>query len=305
MHTKVIFRVNPDDAKPLAAVFPERISGEGAEYETHASTYLLERGSDDPLVKEFINVYLRPLQGFRKGHHVEIHHRGADPVGELIEFAGIFAGASPSKVPIKVEDPLPYMDHLLYEVMRTKNPLLPIPYEAVRGLSSCNGGFFGAIRFVSDHDLSGEVRFPAHLANRTARGYVWLRRPEGDREKLWHCIFHLRMVMISLAQNPIVKSGKTPTIDFAQILIQLPVRMALVKSGDDVGQITTNHTPPPLVDTALQARRFFIQEHTRQRYCHPRAQIEHLIDDTTPPDEFSLRRWEEVDDGHVSGSTDS
>jgi hypothetical protein len=144
-------------------------------------------------------------------------------------------------------------------------------------------------------ELTEDVQFPAYLANHTARGYVWLRPPENEREQLLHCIFHLRMVMLDLAEHPVLKGGKTPTIDWAQLLIQLPVRMALVRSGDDVGQIVTNDTPAPLVGEALDARRYFIREHTRQRYCHPRSQIETLIDETTPLDEFNLGLWEAVE----------
>lgn len=303
MHTQIMFRVTPEDAKSLALLFPmQRQAVSRDNIDPHASKYLLDYGADDPLVQTFIDVYLRPLQTQKSGRQVEIV--SAQRISGWDMFLPGSIGADSKKPELNVPEPTPYLDALLYEVMRANNPLLPIPIEAIAGFANCGGGFYPALKWRADQDLRGDVMFPAHLANETASGYVWRHRPESDREWFMHCIFHLRMVMIYLAEHPLLKGGKVETFNFAQALIQLPVRMALVKSGDDIGQIVTSDTPRPLVGEALSARRYFILQHTRQRYCHPRDQVEELIDSTTPPDEFTLKRWKAVksDDGTSSQS---
>ncbi len=299
VHTKVVFRTNADDAKTLAAVFPPRAqSGATNDVDAHASKYLLEYTPNQPLVKTFVETYLRPLQSQVHGgrHAGKVEVLSERHIGVLDMLMPGAVDSNGKKAEFYVPDPTLYLDNLFVSVMQTKNAMLPIPWEAIVGFSNCNGGFFKAARWAKGTpDLTGNVQFPEYLANQTARGYVWLRQPENEREAFLHCIFHLRMVMMYLAQNPILKGGKAPTIDFAQMLIQLPIRMALVRSGEEAGQIVTNDTPTPLVGEALEARRFFIREHTRQRYCHPRGQIETLIESTTPPDEFTLGRWEAVE----------
>lgn len=304
VQTHIVFRSNPEDAKTLGALFPPRpaeVSPNDAD--PHATKYLLEYGADDTHVREFVDTYLRPLQSQRHGGKVPIERQyfTVDVKQTLIWGAQAGMGKRSYEEP----DPTPYLDNLLREVMKQQNPLLDIPYKAIAGFANCNGGFYGAFGSITSNDLTGEVLFPAHLANQTAQGYVWLRKPENEKERLYHCIFSMRMVMMYLAAHPLLKSGKTATIDYAQILIQLPVRAALVKSGDDAGVIYTNNTPKALTGETLSARRYFIQEQTRQRYCHPRDQIEALIDQTTPPDEFTLKRWEEVesDDGTSNQTT--
>ena len=258
----------------------------------------------DPLVRVFIDTYLRPLKSHRQGGKIAIEKQYLDVnIGQTLLW-GARSGVGMRSY--AEDDPIPYLDPLFREVMQSGNPMLRIPWKALVGLSNGGMGFYNACgKSLHNDDLTDQLEYPAHLANHTAAGYAWLRPPENEREQLLHCIFHLRMAMLYLAKRPLLKGGKVETFNFAQALIQLPVRMALVKSGDDIGQILTNDTPRPLVGEALSARRYFIQQHTRQRYCHPRGQVEQLIDTTTPPDEFTLKRWEAVesDDGTSSQSS--
>lgn len=299
VHTTVVFRANTNDVQKLAAIFPARPqAGASGDFDPHPTKYLLEQGASDSLVKTFIEVYLRPLQHHKRSGAVEILSERHIGVLDIIMPGAV--GSDGKKAAVEERDPTLYLDNLLVEVMRTKNPMLDIPYEAVAGFANCNGGFYKAVKWArGSQALTGNVQFPEYLANQTHQGYVWLRPPHDEGERFLHFIFHMRTVMMYFARNPLIKGGKVQMVDYAQILLGLPKRMALVRSGDDVGLIQTNDTPRPLVGEALEARRFFIREHTRQRYCHPRDQIETLIENTTPPDEFTLRRWEEVesDDG--------
>jgi hypothetical protein len=58
------------------------------------------------------------------------------------------------------------------------------------------------------------------------------------------------------------------------MLTSLPKRAAFVRAAETVGVIYTHDTPPALPDGALYERVKDILMHTRQTYCHPRAEVE-------------------------------
>ena len=95
----------------------------------------------------------------------------------------------------------------------------------------------------------------------------------------------------------------------------MPPRAAFVRSGELIGVIYTNETPEAVSEVELDERLDIIQEQTRAKYCHPKAEVEQAFmptqppsaapksDDatlpveqppTTPPVEPPVSRWEEI-----------
>jgi hypothetical protein len=105
----------------------------------------------------------------------------------------------------------------------------------------------------------------------------WTRRPEDGGEQLYHFLFYLRMVMQQLAAEPVGKKSTTSATDVAKMLTSLPKRAAFVHAAETVGVIYTHDTPPALPDGALYERVRDILVHTRYTYCHPRAEVERLL----------------------------
>jgi hypothetical protein len=72
--TKICFKLKADDAKEMAHYFP--VQGEGEvkpeDIEPRVCDYLLKFGSDEPHIRKFIDIYLRPLQVHRRGGKVDI-----------------------------------------------------------------------------------------------------------------------------------------------------------------------------------------------------------------------------------------
>src|SRR6266516_2104845 len=116
--------------------------------------------------------------------------------------------------------------------------------------------------------LSFYHRFPNKLlVVEGADGLQWTRPPESRWEQLHHFLFHLRMTMAYLAVNPIGKKSTLSATDVAHMLTQLPKRAAFVRSGDDVGVIYTDDTPPPVDSATFHERLRLIRDQTRQKYC--------------------------------------
>lgn len=294
--TKVCFRATPSDSNEMAREFPSQ----GGEFtpSSRAIKELLNRTSDfPPTVRGFVEMYLRPLP---KSGDVEIAR-------ELTLSAAAWGG---ELHPIKLTNPTSLLDSLFYEVMSRRDPTLPIPEMAIHGLASNGNNFLSAIKWTSDAVLRQDIwDFPAHLVSLSNGTPRWTRHPEGAKEQLLHCVFHLRLVMHYLAENPIGKQSASSGNGVAQMLIQLPSRAAFVKSDKAVGVIYTHDTPKQMSGDDLKGRLRFIQEQTRQMYCHPRQQIEHgFVDGMTPESaesgaverplrhETPITRWEEVDE---------
>jgi hypothetical protein len=88
--------------------------------EPHPVHHLLTRTPDDSIMQTFTETYLRPLQGDKRGNRVEI---------DEFRFDWIEGKRLPN---LRIPEPTPYLDALLYQVMKTGDPFLPIPPEAVK-----------------------------------------------------------------------------------------------------------------------------------------------------------------------------
>jgi hypothetical protein len=298
--SQVCFQLAPEDAPKMARFFPTAgMELTADDIDTHPVKYLLERGTDDPSVREFIEEYLYPLDWHRRQGRIEIQNPHVDA---SLYVYGLMAGHATNE-PIQVADPVPLLDRLLYEVMRTGNPNLTIDRNIAIGFSNCGVGFHGAVWRASDQDFTADAHFPRHLAINTETSVGWARPVETSKEQLWHFLFFLRLTMQHLALNPIGEPSKSSVTAIAQMLTELPVRGAFVRSGADVGAIFTFDTPEHTSGADLAGRMKFIREQTRQRYCHPRAQVEAAFKpaeatvaghDAAPRVDTELPRYEEV-----------
>ena len=298
--TIVCFQCVPDDAREMGHFF---LNGEATvrpeDVDPHPIEHLLKRGSDDPKVQTFIDIYLRPVQRFIHSGSVEIRKPG--PRFDHAPF--YLLGVKPPEEKVLVSDPLPQLNYLLYKVMSTEDETLFIPPEVVRGFANCGGGFFAAFRFAINKPrlLSSKVLFPHYLVAYRANGEpYWVRTPESGKEWLYHFLFHLRWMMRYLANNPIGKKSVLSASDVARMLTGLPRRAAFVRAGEDVGVIYTDDTPS-MVDAATYHERLEqIQAQTRQKYCRAKDEVEKEPGDTTPEPgepvaEPELSWWEEVE----------
>ena len=293
--TKVCFRLTPDDGREMSHLFPSSESTiQPEDIELHPVHYLLTHPSNDPVIRTFTEVYLHPLHGHKRGTgRVEIDMRNYAP-----SVFDVLSGGELDNP--RVTDPTHRLDVLLYEAMVSGNPSLPIPKEVVIGFSNCGNGFFKGARGLAydDNRLQADFPFPKHLVGERSGETYWTRRPEGGTEQLYHFLFHLRMVMFRLSRKPIGKATTTSTAEVAKMLTQLPKRAAFVRSGDTVGVIYTHDTGGSLPRRELYNRAVAILEHTRQTYCHPRAEVERLFTQPTQAQPQALQpvsRWEVVE----------
>jgi len=293
--TKVCFQTTPEDGREMAHLFPSSDSTIKPEDMTeHASRELLAHTPDIEGVQAFVELYLRPLQGHKRGAgRVEIEMRGSAP--SLYEVMQGGRSENP-----RVADPTPYLDALLHQVMVTGNTDIDIPPEVVRGFANCGGGFFKAARKLhhGSKQLTTQVEYPASLIIQKSNGsYEPIRPPEGQTERMYYFICCLRLVMQYLACNPIGKATGASSADVAKMLTALPKRAAFVHSGDTVGVIYTHDTMPKLGRIELFSRARDILEHTRMVYCHPKVEVERSFMQPAQP-ATSLQpvsRWEEVE----------
>ncbi|HVB22289.1 MAG TPA: hypothetical protein VNG51_10115 [Ktedonobacteraceae bacterium] len=288
--TKMCFQTTPDDGKEMAYLFPSaEASVQPEDIDPHPTHYLLTRTPDDWFIRVFTETYLRPLQSQKRGNRVEIH------LSMPTLWDVITGGSGPNP---RIADPTPYLDSLLYQVMRSGNPLVPIPREAVIGFANCGRGFYRQALAVSDYELSAAFRLPPFLVVQRNRSVQWTRKPEGGREQLLHFLFHLRMVMQAVAAHPIGKPSTATPADVAKMLTSLPKRAAFVHSADTTGVIYTHQTPPPLAHHQLMERIGSIVGHTRLVYCHPRAEVERSFGghvSAQPTEPTVTVRWKEVE----------
>jgi hypothetical protein len=292
--TKVCFRLTHDDSQKMAHYFPSNeATVQQEDIEVHPTQYLLSHPSNDPVVRAFTEEYLHPLHSMRRG------------AGRIKIDAWKIPGPHFSDYydDLYVGDPTYWLDSLLYEVMRSGNPWLPIQPEIIQGFSNCGLGFYKDAFTVGHNDplLQADVKFPRHLVVQAGDGSLrWTRKPDSGTEQMYHFVFHLRMVMMRLAEEPIGKATSASSSDVARMLTSLPNRAAFVRTADTVGVIYTNDTVP-VVASARQAIARQIEQvlnHTRATYCKPRAEVEQLFlppsNQPQPPDQ-QPRRWEELE----------
>lgn len=289
--TKVVFQVTPEDGREMAHLFPAtetRVNPD--DIDPHPVRQLISYGSDDLHVTAFVEHYLRPLQMHKRGNKVDIE--GLQTTWDI--WHGL------ERQNLYVADPTPYLDNLLYQVMRSGDSTLPIPWDAAAGFANCGRGFFTAVKWSKGSvDLTNNVPFPPHLVVETGQGPRWTRPPENAKEQFYHFIFHLRMVMRYLAAHPIGKVTSATATDVAQMLTNLPKRAAFVRSGDDIGVIYTSATPAPVGPAEAGIRLQTIRQQTRAKYCHPREDVEQafLHDEVLPlnhSEGVHISRWEQV-----------
>ncbi len=280
--TKACFQTTPEDGRELAPLFPlSETTVRQEDIEPHPVNHLLTYPSDDWHTKVFTETYLQPLQTDRRGSRVEIETRHLAP--SALELWNGERASNP-----RLADPTLYLNSLLYQVMKTGDAFLPIPLDAVRGFANCGHGFYKQSIGLDPRDplLLGNVRFPPALVVQTPNGGLrWTRRPEGGTEQLYHFIFHLRMVMQRLADQPIGKTTAASTADVGRMLTSLPRRAAFVRSGDTVGVIFTHDTPQLPSPREQAERAALVLAQTRTKYCHPRVEVEAALagQDTVKP----------------------
>jgi hypothetical protein len=289
--TKVCFQTTPEDAREMAHLF---LNGEAAiateDIEPNPVEHLLKYGSDNTLVDEFIEWYLRPLQSQKHGGQVEITRPGfrADHMPYWI------LNVKPPQEKPKVADPTPYLNHLLYEAMKRGNDRAAIAPQIVYGFANCGRGFYSVFlySFNKRNLLGGDIDYPHPLVIERA----WMRSPETSKEQLYHFLFHLRATMKHLSENPLGKKSTLSATDVAHMLTQLPRRAAFVRSGEDVGVIYTENTASPVNNGELRKRLYLIRGQTRQKYCRPKDQsVEGSMPPNPPDSEPPMPRWEEVE----------
>ena len=158
--TKICFQLTPEDGHEMAHVFPAaETTIRPEDMAEHPSRELLAHTPEVEGVEAFVELYLRPLQGHKRGAgRVEIEMRNSAP--SLFEV--MQGGRSDNP---KVADPTPYLDSLLHKVMVTGDPDLDIPPEVVRGFANCGGGFFKAARRLhyGSKQLTMQVDYPSDL----------------------------------------------------------------------------------------------------------------------------------------------
>ena len=302
--SQVCFQLAPEDAPKMARFFPNAgMELTADDIDTHPCKHLLEHGSDDPAVQVFIDEYLDALDWHRRLGRIEIQHPHIDT--SRFVFGMLSKGAI--NEPIQVADPVPLLDRVLYEVMRTGNAALDIPRDIAIGFSNCGVGFHGAVWRAKDQDFTAAAQFPTHLAINTETTVGWARPVETSKEQLWHFLFFLRLTMQHLALNPIGEPSKPSGAAVAQMLTELPIRTAFVRSGADRVAIQTFDTPEHISGRDLEGRMNFIRQQTRQRYCHPRAEVEAAFrpvhatavasgDSRAPVNEPALKRYAVVEE---------
>ena len=294
--TKICFQTTPEDAREMAQVFTSEASEVRPEdIDPTPCDYLLTYGHDDPDIRTFIDWYLRPIQSMKKAGRIEVT---TWKIPFAFEFVLNSMGTYIREKP-KVIDPGPYLNSLLYQVMRTGNFDLPIPPEIILGFSNCGKGFYlvwdSLKKDAKAWYLSPEVDFPKELFVETADHKLrWIRPPKGSDEQFFHFLFFLRRTMSRLSFDPIGKRTTRSAAEIAQMLTSLPLRAAFVKSGEDVATIFTEDTPEMVSALIFEKRRGSIKERTHKRYCKPKSEGEQEIkervkgiDQTEPEQEYT------------------
>ncbi len=289
--THIVFQPTPDDARSLAAFFPNAASGGRTEITDHKVVeWLLQHETNDRVVAIFVATYLAALQRQpKKDGYIEIKKPGARADVLVGAFLQVDAKTLP---PVTVADPTTMLNRLLVEVMKTGDADLHIPSEIIAGFANCGRGYYPEFRRANKrHLLWPDIQYPPALVVPTATGTRWTRIPDHGGEQLFHMVYHLRHVMAYLAANPIGSKRTLGTSDVASMMVRLPRRAAFVLSGQEMGVIFTDDKLPVLQGKLLADRLALIQAQTRLRYCKP------IPNPNTPPpppqpDDDPQPRWE-------------
>lgn len=269
--TIVCFRPTTEDARELAPVFPDTTATIAPEdIETDICGHWLKHGSPDRYTTVFIEEYLKKLQYHRRGKQIVVN------MGWTLRDAPGYAlkNLIGEPNPQLVYDPIPYLNNLFRDVMRSHNANQHIPAEAITGFGSVNRDFMLAMQKTNGEYLWPDYPFAPPLVINRGYGPEWTREPENGLEQLLHLVFHLRMALHYYAQHPLGKETHRTAADVAQLLVCLKARSAFVRSGDTVGVIYTHATPGRVMGEELAKRLSTLQDNTRARYCLPREAVE-------------------------------
>lgn len=292
--TIVCFRTQLDDSRALAPLFASSRSAiKPEDVERHACQRLMDDGSPAPIVQAFVDYYLRPLNGYRRGTRIEITTRGFSMRDSFLEVGSALNGTYDPNAPRpKVDDPVPWLDDLFRRCMETRSPNIPIPILALAGFANEGPGFWPQVRRLKENDpiLQPGYVFPDDMVVKTAGGEVWAKDLHTGRDQMLHCIFVIRAVMDWLANNPIGKESTASDKELGQILRSLPKRACAVRSGDDQGILFTLDNYPHVTDSELKQRIAAILERTHDTYCRPRHEVEAA---RQPKPSMPQSRWEQ------------
>ena len=232
--TKVCFQLTPEDAREMARIFetPESTKGEETiEIDPKPVEYLITYGHDHPQVQTFIDTYLRPMRSQRRGGRIEITDYFAGYATETV--ANLMGYTTQRTIPT-VSDPEPYLNSYLYEAMKRRSAVFPIPLEIVYGFSKCGRGFFKYFYQMGEKNrawhISIDMGYPKDLVVKTGTGeYRFIRQPRDGEEQLYHFLFYLLETEEQLIRNPIGKKTRTTvtSADIAQMLNSLPAARPL------------------------------------------------------------------------------
>ena len=125
-------------------------------------------------------------------------------------------------------------------------------------------------------------------------GLQWTRLPEDSKEQLYHFLFHLRVTMSYLAAHPIGKKTSQTPADIAHEIVQLAPRYAFVRSGNEVARIYTADSLPAMDEYTVLGNYSLIKVQTREKYCRQGQVDTGNTVSIKPPNEPTVRRWEEV-----------
>ncbi len=141
---KICFQTTPEDSREVSPLF---MGGEATvrpeDIDPRPVEHLLRYGSDYHDIQTFVGWYLLRLEHQKEGGHIEIKRRGF-PWGDVPSWV---LNVKPSEEMPKVPDPTPFLNHLLYQVMKTGNADVYIPSEVVWGFSNSGRGFYSVFRW--------------------------------------------------------------------------------------------------------------------------------------------------------------
>jgi hypothetical protein len=281
-YTKIVFRTTDDDAHDIAEHFiSTQTTVRKEDIEPHPVRHLLTYGHKDATVTRFIDQYLRPVsllpKRFEIAHWEESYGMAEFSTGVVLSAFGLFL--KPQERPV-VDNPLPYLEPLLYDVQVSQDPTLEIPFEVLLGFSDCGVGYYQVLDKSSVEAIEELLMLIPWEEQETKPQN---RRLQGKREqgiKALEFITLLRFTMRTLATDPLGQKHTESKAEVVQRIIQLPNRQALAKIGTVVHHIRTLDLPANpfnLPPSGLMKRQSVIKDQTRARYCTPKHQVEQEI----------------------------
>lgn len=289
--TKICFQTAIEDSRETAPLFmgidlkPKR-----EDIEPKPVEHLRDNDSPEPIVQTLINWYIRPLKHHKHGNNIEI----VKPGFRWGHIPYWMLSVQPPEGNPEVFDPVPELNHLLREVMRTGDANIRIPSIVVYGFANSGRGFYSVFnKPFKGRWLTPDISYPAHLVVDSGYGLHWTRPPENGKEQLYHFLFHLRGTMNYLAAHPISTKMSDKPAEIAQLLTQLPIRHALVRSGTDVGRIMTDQTMERPDEDMVEAIYTNIKVQTIMKYCH-QVTSPQSASPYPAPDQPIVPRWEEI-----------